>query len=147
MRLAQGGFPAFHWVDQVVLDFFEAVRADFAGQAVDGGGPDERAVLLGEELDALGGGVGPLVVLPRQRFDREDGGSGLCRGLLVMGDVAVRFRQYAVPGGGVFCVADAGEVIAFQDAKFLQFGEAEVLPQVRQQLAGLDVKAGALFNK
>ena len=51
----------------------EALRAHLAVEQVDLGGEHARALAAADELDALGGGVRPLVELAGQVFDGEDG--------------------------------------------------------------------------
>ncbi len=60
-----------HGVDDVGFDAGDFVGGEGAGENDDLGGGDGGAFLAGEDLDALGGGVGALVELAGQVFDGE----------------------------------------------------------------------------
>ena len=71
LRQVQGRFPAFHRVNDIPLHRLHVRRRQGAEQQIDLGGADRGPLPLGHQLDALGGGVRPLVELPRQGLHAE----------------------------------------------------------------------------
>ena len=69
----QGSLPALHRVDDVALHSGHVLRRQGAVENVDLGGADGGALPLAQKLDTLGGGVRPLVKLPRQGLHGKDG--------------------------------------------------------------------------
>ena len=59
----QRGLPRLHGVDEVLLDGSHLFRRQLPGEVVDPGGADQGALPLGEDLDALGGRIRPLIKL------------------------------------------------------------------------------------
>ena len=72
LGLLKGGFPRFDRVDDVLFQLVQLRFGQVAVQGVDLGRAHEGAFPLGENLDALGGGIGPLVKLPGEILHRED---------------------------------------------------------------------------
>jgi len=68
-----GDFVGVYRVDEVGLNGGEFFLGDLAFENDDASGGDEGAVFSGENLDALGGGVGALVELAGEEFDGEGG--------------------------------------------------------------------------
>ena len=72
LRQGQRGLPALHRVDDVLLDGRQLFLRHLAGKHIDLGGAHRGAVALGDDLDALGSGIRPLVILAGQRLHGED---------------------------------------------------------------------------
>ena len=70
------GLAGLDRVDHVMLDGVHVGVGQVAFQRVQLGGADGRALALGDELDAFGGGVGALVELAGQELGGEDLGAG-----------------------------------------------------------------------
>ena len=90
------GGAAFHRVYQMGAYFGEFHVGDFAVDEVDPGGGHGGAFLAGHNLDALGAGIGPLVVLAGQIFHGEHPASGL--GQVFVGQVNLGFGEHRKPG-------------------------------------------------
>ena len=71
LRLFEGDLGALDGVDEVLFDALELLVRHSLDRD-DAGALDERARLLGQKLDALGGAVRALVVLPVQKGDGKD---------------------------------------------------------------------------
>ena len=71
LALLEGGLARLHGVDHVVLDGGERLVAAGALDHVELGAAHRGALALGDELHALGGGVGALVKLAGQRLHGE----------------------------------------------------------------------------
>ncbi len=69
--LFKGRLPGFHGVDHILLDLQNLRVRQLAVQGVELRAADQRAFALADDLDALGGRIGPLVKLAGQVFDRE----------------------------------------------------------------------------
>ena len=65
LRLFKADFLALNGVDEVLFDAGQILLA-YTFYSIDIGALDEGALLLGEELNTLGGAVGALVVLTRE---------------------------------------------------------------------------------
>ena len=95
LRHIERRFPALHGVDDVLLDGSQLVLTYVAGKDIDLGGANGGAVALRDDLDALGGGVGPLVVLTGQRLHGEN---RLALGHLVADVVHLGLGEHGVHG-------------------------------------------------
>ena len=62
-RNLQGSFPTLHRVNHILLELRQLFLGQIAVQGIDLGGADQGTFALGDDLDALGGGIGPLVEL------------------------------------------------------------------------------------
>ena len=71
LGLLQGRFPGLHRVDDVFLDLGDLPLGQGPVEDVDLGGADQGPLPLGDELDALGRGIRPLVELARQILHGE----------------------------------------------------------------------------
>ena len=145
--LVHGGLPALHRVNEVPADLVQIALAQRPHQQVHLGGGDEGAVHPRLELDALGTGVGPLVVLPGQGLHRQDAVGGLRdREGLVVHVVHLWLGEDHRLGGLVHLRSDAVGVIPVQDAHPLQGVNPQLLPQLAAQAPGLHVEAGLFFR-
>ena len=72
LRHVQRRLPAFHRVNDVFFEFPDVPVRQRTIQGVDLGGADEGTLALRDDLDALGGGIRPLVKLAGQRLHGED---------------------------------------------------------------------------
>ena len=121
----------------------EALRAHLAVEQVDLGGEHARALAAADELDALGGGVRPLVELAGQVFDGEDG-----VGLRYLREHVVHLRLGEDHGQAFF--KEPGvyplDVVAVQDAHPPEPGRAGERGELGERALRLLVVGGALFN-
>ncbi len=148
LRQLQRGQAAVHRVDDVLLDGGHLLRRQIAPQEIDTRRAHGGALAQGDDLDALGGRVGALVVLAGQILHGED--------LLALpdGQVVIHVVRLGLAEHGVHRVAEGGlvdalHVVAVQEAQLLQGGDAQegadILPQgaglARQELFFLNVNA------
>ena len=143
----QSGLPALHRVDEVALDPLQLSVAHLALEDVDGGGGGQRPLSTREELDALGAGVGPLVILPRQGLHREDpaGRGGIGESLVIDG-VHLRLTEHGGAHSLIGVPVDPLHVVAVEDADARQALKSQLASQLTQQAPGLHVEAGLLFG-
>ena len=130
-------------VNHAVLYGPEALRAHLAVEQVDLGGEHARALAAADELDALGGGVRPLVELAGQVFDGEDG-----VGLRYLREHVVHLRLGEDHGQAFF--EEPGVyplyVVAVQYAHPPEPGRAGERGELGERALRLLVVGGALFN-
>ena len=69
----QAGFPALYGVDDIFLDALKLLGGDGAIEGIDLGGGYQRTLAAGQDSDALGAGIGPLIVLTRERLHGKYG--------------------------------------------------------------------------
>ena len=91
----------------MLFDFVEIGCGNGCVKGVNCCGSKNRAFLLREKLDALRGGVRPLVILAREGFDGEKlqsvhGGEGF-----VIDEIAVRLGEDGIFGDGRLAVRHA----------------------------------------
>ena len=128
-----------------MLDGVHVGVGQFAFQRVQLGGTDRRALALGDELDAFGGGVGALVELAGQELGGEDLGAGEV-GQVVGHIVHLGFAEHGGHGLAEQLLGDAFDVIAVHDAQGLEAVQSEDRAQFARKLLGFDIKAGLLFH-
>ena len=98
-RLVQRGLTSFDWIDEMLFDFFKIGGGNLRIKCVNRCSSEDRAFFLGEELNALRGGIRPLVILAGEGFDGEKlqtihGGEGF-----IIDEIAVWFGEDGVSGG------------------------------------------------
>ena len=131
-------------VDDVFFQRGEVFRREVAGQDIDLGGAHGRPLPLGEDLDALGGGVGPLVKLARQILHGKD----LALGVQRIGDeVDLRLGKDGTLGGFKEGGVDVLHIVAVDNAHALQGGQPQEIAGVGQQAFGLVGQGRLLFNE
>ena len=141
----QAGFAGLDRVDHVALDGVRVGVGQVALERVHLGGADRRAFALGDELDAFGGGIGPLVELAGQELGGEDLGAREV-GQIVGHVVHLRFAEHGGHGLVEQLLGDALDVVPVHDAQTLKTGQTEDRAQLAGELLRLDVKAGLLFH-
>ena len=148
LRLIQGGLPALHRVDQVAPGLVQLLRGEGALEHIHRGGPDGGALPAGHHLDALGAGVGPLVVLPRQGLHRQQGvlppGGGH---LLVPQLVHLWLGQDGGAGGGVDGLVHPLHIVAAEHPHAGEAGEPQGVAELMEQPLRLHIVAGLLLYK
>src|SRR5690606_3048594 len=98
-------------------------------------------------LYALRRRVCPLVILSRQVFHSKSGFCRLCGKILKIDDVALGLAEDEAHRLLEDLFSDVVHIIAIEHANALKSLDTECLPQVLAQLAGLNIKAGPLFDK
>ena len=138
----QGGLAGFHGVNEVLLDGCHFVAGQVANQLIDTGGADQRTVALGQDLDALGGGVCTLVELTGQVLHSKDD-AALRQGV---GDQV----QLGLGQDGLDAVieqlrGDVFHIIPVEQPQALQGFDPEEGADIAQEGVSLGGQAGALF--
>jgi len=125
--------------------FGDVVGGEFAVEDDDFCGGDER-FFGGENLDALGGGVGALVKLPGKVFDGE---FGFAFGEMeVTGDRGdLWFGEDELGRAGELGVVEAIDIIALDDAHCGEACDVEILAKNVGEFLGLGVEFGLFFDE
>ena len=142
-HLVKGRFPRFHGVDNVVLDFFHVLCCQRAGEQINLCRADGGALPAGEQLDALGGGVRPLVELTGEGFHGEHSSSGGEGGVYV---VHLRLREHGVHGPLKIFDRQALCVVSVHKAQPRQDRDAQNGLQFTQKRGGFLPQRFLLFN-
>ena len=123
-------------VDEIFLEGVEFVCRDRALQNDDVCRANEGPLFPGEDLHALGGGVGALVELAGEEFDSEgsfvagDGKLGACELNLGLGEDEPR-------GLFEFLVGEAIEIVSLHDAGGIDGIDGEICTEVSDEVSGL----------
>ncbi len=141
LRQLQLCLPAFHRVDDILLHRRQLFGGKLPLQKVDLGCLDGGALPLGDNLDALGAGIGPLVKLAGKGLHPE--GIGRFRQLLPA-VVQLGLRKDGAFAGLKQLLGDALHVVAVQKAQAGEAGNPQKAPQVPQQPGAL-LGVGGLF--
>ena len=147
LRLVHGGKAGFHGVHQIGLDFVHLVGRNAALDGNDPCGEHLGALLLGEQLHALGGGVCPLVILAGQVFHGEHLIIGGELEVLAIHIVHIGLGEDGATGGFKFFRREAVNIVAIEQAQVFNGGKPQILPQIRLHVPGFHVEAGLLFHK
>ena len=132
LRLFQGSLPALHGIDDVALDFFEVRWGESPFQEIHLGIRHQGAVHPRHELDALGGGVRPLVELPRQGLHRQDGVGALRQGeALLINEVHLGFGEDDGLGPLEDLLRKVFHVVAVHQPQPGERGDAQNGPELR----------------
>ncbi len=141
----QRGLACLNRVDHVMLYGLHVCRGQLAGNGVDLGGADQRALALAYELHALTGGVCALVKLAGQVLHGKH--EVLAKvGQVVKDVVRLRLREDRGDALGEELVRDALHVVAVEQAQAGDAGDAERVAQLVRELARLDVEPGLLLH-
>ncbi len=141
VRHPQVRLPALHRVDDILLHRRQFIRGQRPLDKVDLGGLDGGALPLGDDLDTLGAGIGPLVELPRQRLHPE-GIDRLRQRLPAV--VHLGLGKNGVLAGVEQRLVDALHVVAVQQPQPGDAGKPQKGPQVPEQPGAL-LGVGGLF--
>ena len=133
-------------IDDIVFDRCDFVIGKAPFQHDHLGGKNRRALLAGEDLHALSGGIGALVELPRKVFHGKsslifthgEGGGGL---------IHLGFREDVGGGFVEFDIREPINVVALDDTDVFQPGQAEGFTEVMQEVARLGIVGGFFFNE
>ena len=139
----QGRLAGFHRVDDIFLDGVQIFAGEGAFQQIHSCAAHVGALALAEQLDALGGGIRPLVKLAGQILHGKDGLRG---GQLVVGHVHRRLAEYGGDGLVKQVPVNALHIVAVEQAQALEVGNAHQLHQLMQQALGLAVKTRLFFH-
>ena len=140
----EGSLPCLHRVDDILFDLLHLGVGQRALQQVDLGRTDQRPLALADELDALGGRVGPLVELAGQVLHRK--GQALVGRQFAAGVVHRRLAEHGAGALAEQLFRDSLHVVAVQQAEAGQAADAQQGGQLVLQLAGLAVEARLLFH-
>ena len=147
LRLVHGGLPGLHGVDEVAADLLHVRLIQLAHQDIDLGTAHQWPLTAGQQLDALGAGVRPLVKLTGQGLHSEDGVLPHDLGhLLVIERVAHRLGEHGGAALQIDWVLHAVHIVTAQDANARQGLDAQLLLQLLEHLARFHVETGALFR-
>ena len=135
--------PGLHGVDDVVLDLVHVGGSQIAGEQIDPGSADSGAVTLGHQLDALAGGVRPLVELAGQVLHGE--GNAILGGQGGGGVIHLGLGKHCLHGPLEGLFVQALHVIAVQQPQPRQSGDAQQGPQLVQKTGGLLAQSRLLF--
>ena len=128
-----------------MLDGLDVGFGKLAFQRIHLGGTNRRTLALGDQLDALAGGIRTLVELAGQILHREHGVGTEIRQVGV--DVVhLRLAEHGRRGLGEQLLADAFHVVPVDETDVLQSSDAENGVQLVGELLGRDVKARLLFH-
>ena len=122
--------------------------SQLAQQHIDGGAADDGPLAPGQQLDALGAGVRPLVKLAGQGLHCQNGVlPGDLGHLFIIEGVAHGFGEHGGAALQIDGIVHAVHVIAVEDAHALQAVDPQLFMQLLKDLVGLHIEAGALFCK
>ena len=138
-------FAGFNRVNAIRFDFGEVGVGNFAAQRNDACAVDCRQVLAGDELNALGGGVGALVELPRQILNRKSFRGVDIGGQFAVKIVDVRFAENNIAHVQKIFVAQAFHVVAHEQPHARKFN-VQSFAEVFKQLTGGHVETRAFLN-
>ena len=144
-RDLQGSFPALHRVNHILLELRQLFLGQIAVQGVDLSGADQGTFALGDDLDALGGGIGPLVKLTGQGLHGEHRGTGQLHGS--GGGVQLGLGEYGLHGVIKQLLGDVFRVVPVKQPQIFQAGNAQQVAGFAEQTLGLVVQTGLLFHK
>ncbi len=133
-------------VDDVGFDGAEIICGELSLEDDDLGGVDRGAVAAGEDLDALGGGVGALVELAGEVFDAE-GGFVFSEGEVVEHVIDLGFGEDVGRCFVELGVGDAVDFVALDETQGFQVGQGKGECEVVEKFAGLVVVAGFFLNE
>ena len=139
----KGGFSRLHRVDDVVLNFFHGLFRQCAGKQINLCRADGGALPAGEQLDALGGGISPLIELTGKRFHGEHGFSCGKSGIHV---VHLRLGEHGAHGPLKIFRCQALRVVPVHKAQPCQGGDAQNGLQFTQKRGGFLPQRFFLFN-
>ena len=127
-----------------MLDGVDIGLGELALEQIDLGGADGRALALGDQLDALAGGVGALVELAGEELDGERlGGIGL--GQLGKDAVHLRLGEHRGDAALEQIAVDTLDVVAVDDAEAGKRLHTQDVAQLAQQLLSLYIEPGFLL--
>ena len=138
----QRGLPGFHGVNEVLFDGCHVLGSQVAGELIDPGGADQRPVPLGENLNALGGGVCPLVKLAGKVLHGKDDAP---LGQLFGDQVQLGLRQDGVHAVLEQLRRDVFHVVAIVQPQAFQRLDPQQGANVPQQRVRLCGKPGPFF--
>ena len=145
LRHVQRRLPAFHRVDDVFFEFPDVPVRQRTIQGVDLGGADEGTLALRDDLDALGGGIRPLVKLAGQRLHGEDVSAGKLNGR--RSGIQLRLGEDCLHGVPEQVFRDIFRVVPVEQPDIFQPLHAEKGLSLIQQALGFVVQTFLFFYK
>ena len=142
-----GGHAAFHRVHQILGDFLHIRIGEDTLQHIDPGIGHQGPGCAGQQLDALGTGVGPLVELTGQCFHGQNAVRTLRQGeRLVIGHVHRGIGKHHAPGLLEYVRLDVVHIVAVEDPNAGKGVDAQERPKIGKNGGGLRTEAGLLLG-
>ena len=138
------GQARFDGIHHVALDGLDVLVGQLAVQDIDLGGADGGSLALGDELDALAGGIRALVELAGQELHGERGDAA--GGQLVVGEVHLGFGEHGGDAGAEQVLVRAFHVVTVNEAQGVEPLYAEDGDELAFKLLRLYIKAGFLLH-
>ena len=146
-RLLHRGHTGFHRVYQICFDLFKLFLGHISFHADHLGGKYGGTLPLRQQLNALCGGIGPLVILAGQVFR---GKGPVFQGqavLLPIDAVHVGLGKNSPCRRLKLLLAQAGNIVPVENTYFLNTGNTQVFLEISLHLGGLNIKPFPLFHK
>ena len=131
LHAVQRSLAALHRVDDMLFDGGHVLFGQIAGQKIDLGGGDGRALALRDDLDALGSRVGTLVVLTGKGLYGEHYIVGLRQ--MFIGLIQLRLGKHCADGLLKQFFLNIFHIIAVQDANTGETGDAQKVPGLTEK--------------
>ena len=145
LRLLHRGEPALHRVEHAAAHRLQICGRHVASEQIDLRGAHRGALLLAQKLNALGGGVCPLVELAGQILHGESRPASHVRRLAAQ--VELRLGEDRPAGVLEKRPVDVFHIVAVENAQRLHGAHAEKVAQLAQKRGCLRVEAGLFFHK
>ena len=144
--LVERCLAALHEVDNICLYLGDLLFSHVARKDIHSCGTDSRSVLICNELYTLCAGIGTLVELPRQIFNREY--TVTCIGCqLVKNNIALRLGENCILCFCEYLLGDTLDVIAIEYAKGCERGYHQIFADVRKKRSRFNCMCRLFFNK
>ena len=139
----QRSFPAFHRVNDMLLDGGDLIVRQCAFQHIDLGGADSGTVTLAQDLNTLGSGVCPLVELTGQRLYGEH---DLACGHFVGDGIHLRLRENRIDTIAKEGFINIFNIITVQYTNTFQTADLQKILNFLQQAVSFVGLTRFLFN-
>ena len=144
-RFLQRGFTCFHRVDDIFFDLGKLRFRERPVERIDLGGTDERPFSPGENLDALGSGICPLIELAGKILYCKHRSLTEIRRLAH--EIELRLGKHGFDSIPEQILGNLFGIITIEQAYFVQPADAEEPPCFLKQSLRLVVQTGLLLNK
>ena len=147
LRLCCGGLAGVNRIDEIAADLVQLFIGQLAAQHIDMGCCYLRTLALCHQLDTLRTGIRALIVLTRQRFNRENAAIAFRhRILLIVAIIYHRLREHDVFRLCIgFCI-NAFHIVAAQLTHVSECWNLQQFTHAAAQRLGCTVETLALFR-